>query len=768
MNEYDEEGYNIEEECGTTHRISEEKNILRSIKEWTRHWKRVNEGDDSEIEEEQILSPPATIKYLARPETRGIGLVADLERVNRISRERELMACENDEEIYQVKAWKKWDVFANHVEAALETREHRVIFYMHLGTLMDEEMRRIVRNNANTTENALNQEAILDIIYTVDKWYSNYFSATTGTSVVLSGGSRGGVSSDISADDLMEEEESAKKELLNLWNLRTRLFFLAYPNKWLTDQTKGEDIVELHDLLKYGEEGGCLVDVKTPVLSFDLQTMILACEALYRCWAELPFSRGLLRYVELLKARYAALGAVMFSDMNTLNVPEWRTTYTQGDQTFYHVNQAYVVKCNATLGNVERAMIDFQSLLSDLGRVSPTPMPYNMPLTMNLPQGHVTSKELHRCFSDWVCEYTEASRGEFIQKTFRKYIIAELVRSGEYSEYRQKNPLGDPNATNIISKLRPNDMDRFRKHITGASLKELIRSTSDAVGMITARNELALASLEYFCVETSITRIEWSTWFTRKNGAKASSLKGKSCFPMVIQTCTGGYVVWCPWMQYLPRRQRRSLKRRKQAFTGVCRLYSILNFHEAFHLACALMIRHYRDIWNAMVCKHSSSSTRTPKNIASEVTMMYEQARRVLVHIYGGCALDDHLFKRIMKGLDYDGEPFRARIFDRDVYLESQKSLTHRNVSPYELQCAQRDFESKEENRRRKHYDKIRALYIHPVLEEVELFPELFSEETLDERHPIKGKQHSQTTYTCEMSRHDIARVELIPTTDKS
>ena len=749
------------EECGTTYGISDETNILRPITQWTRHWKRVNEGDDSEIEEDDG-SLPTTIKYLARPETRGIGLVSELQNVNNISRKRELRACETDEEIYQVKAWKKWDVFANHVEDALEIREHRVVFYIHLGTLMDEEMTRIIQHNHNnTTEMSLNQEAIIDIISAIDDWYSKYFSAVTGTSFALSGGNRGGVSSDISGDDLMEEEESAKKELLNLWNLRTRLFFLAYSNKWLTDKTKGEDIVELYDLIKYGEEGGCLVDVKTCILGYDLRTMIRACEALYRCWTELPFSRGLLRYVELLKARYASLGAVIFSDDNTLNVAEWRTAYTKDDQTFYHVNQSFVVKCNDTLGNVERSMIAFQRLLSELGRVAPTPHPYNTPLTMEIQQDAVSSKEMHSCFSDWVCEYTSASRGEFIQKNFRKYIIAELVRPGEYSEYRQKNPLGDPNATNIISKLRPNDMDRFRMHITGAPIKDLIQSTSDAVGMITARNELSIASLEYFCSESSITRIEWSSCFVRKVGAKASLLKGKTCFPIIIQTSTGGYVVWCPWMQYMPR--RHSNKRRKRAFGGTCRMYSILRFHEAFHLMCVLMVRHYRDIWSALVRKHSSSSTRTPKNIASEVTVMYEQARRVLVHVYGGCGLDEDLFHIIMKGLDYDGGPYRASEFDRDAFVSDQP---HNNISAYIITRAQKEFNAKEDDRRRKHYEHIRSLYIPPVLEEVELFPELFSDAPL-EYQCVDRKQQSQTVYTCEKSRQDIERVDLLAAIDE-
>jgi len=773
----------------TTAGISEDDNTLRPVREWMRTCGNSSslysrEDEDGDEDEDAVT----IIKYKTKPETRGLELVDDLVDVDYFTMERELQACENEEEVLEVILWKKWDTFARYVGEALEIREHRVIFYLYLGALMDTEMRRVVEEqtaNRGEFSLALNQSAIVDIIETIDEWYGDYFSATTGTTAGLSEGSRGGVSADITADDLMEEEESAIRELLTLLTIRTRLFFLAHCEKWLSDETRGSDIKELYDLMEYGEEGGCLVDVETPILKYDVDTFVKACDALYRSWQELPFSRGLLRYIELLKARFASLSAIIFNNFRTLNVEAYRTTIKGDDddnsKVMVHVNKEFIIRCNDTLENVERSLISFQTLLSWLGRVVPTPYPYNIPVEAPPRVGDGdngggggggggedegedarmvgSSKELFVCFSEWVMDYTNSkhtSRDQFIMKNFRKKIIAELVRPGEFSQYRQKYPLGDPNATNIISKLRPKDMDRYRQHIIGSTIPEMIQSTSDAVGMVTGRNELSVACLEYFCNEIEHTRIAWSSWVVRSFDARPSLLCGKTCFPVIIQT-VGGYSVWCPWYSYLvghreeeeeeeydsPTMRKRTMNSRKHN-----KLYSVLCFHEAVHLACVLMVRHYGEIFEAMERKHSASSTRTSANIAMEVSDMYFQAQCILVNVFGGACLQDDIFEKVIgsTGLWDDG-PYVAKTFDPKVHIDAiltkrgtrggsnnnNNNNNSNNISAFVIKRAQRAFEEAEEKRRKKHYERVRSIVVPPILEAKQLFAGMFGDDDDDE-----------------------------------
>jgi hypothetical protein len=737
-----QEGVDIDCTPSTTSGIC--GHTLRHVEAWEHHWNKgaANPANDN--------SGTTVISYMTKPETRGLALVSNLAKIDVLSLGRELSTCETEEEAEELKLWKKWDVFADHAQDAMESREHRVVFYIHLGLLMDEELHRVVRHSFDDQPVMLNQEAILDIIFSVDEWYSEYFSSVTGTSASLSGGSRGGVSANISADDLDEEESSAKQELNNLWNLRTRLFFLGHVNKWLQDKTRGIDIEELHDLLKYGEEGGCLVDTKTRVLGYDVKTLTLACSSLYRCWTELSFSKGLLQYVELLKARCASLSAVMFSDTDTLNVSDFRTTIVSEGETLYHVNQRFVSKCHETLGNVDRCLVGFRRLLDSLGRLAKVPSLYNAPFGQESLDGTTSSLDLHICFAEWVCEYAKGSRGDFVMKNFRKHIIAELVRPGEYSEYREKNPLGDPNATNIISKLRPNDMDKIRKHITGSTIPTIIQSTSDAVGMVTARSELAIVALAYFCDETSIIRMEWSEWLVRRGGAKASLLLGKTCFPIMIQT-VGGYAVWCPWTQYGSRKRKRG---------SHCKLYSVLRFHEAFHLTCTLVIRHYRDIFEAITNKYQGSSTQTPKSIATQITNVYCQARNVLVHVFGCCGLDKDIHDRIMSDLgDGEWELYKKREFDEKAFLARKKGST--SVRTHAIQKEREVFDKKEFARRTAHYDAVRSVHIPPTMSAPELFPDLYEKTDDAGRDVDKTDVALSVTYTGKKERGEIVRAQF-------
>jgi hypothetical protein len=722
------------------------------------------------------------ISFLPKPETRGFNIDEDLEEIDEIVES--MKTCETESERTQLKAWKRWDVMMEHAQDAMQARVHRAKFFHHLNELTDSEIERIVHNDEPY---AVNTDAIVRVSEDIESWYHKEYNEVTGTTRSLSGCVDSG---DDSFNDLSEEEKSVGKEVLCVWVLRGRLLFLSRHDYWMSCDTRGKDIKDLHNMFQYGVEGGCLVDESAPILGYDMRTLVMAGDSLYRCWTELPFSKGVVEYIDLLRVRCATISSVMFPiGSDTLNRPDMCSVCGECE----HTNMTFIEWSLSTLGNVDRCMVAFKTLLTRMGRIAPTPWPYGRPFGMvERQEGHSEEEEtakssmlLFKCFRDWISDFCNTTRADSIRKKFNKHIVEEFVRPGEYSVYRKKYPMGDPNATNIVSKLRPNDIDRMRSQITGSKLQTIMSNDTDAVGFVTARNEIAIAALEYFCAENVSLDFVWNGgWLVRKALAKWTYLKrSSSVFPKIIQT-VGGFLVWCPWVATLKgkwdffdeilssSRERRGEsgykiglhirqlmskvpKNRVRKILGcnqTC-IFSALHLHEALHLACVLNVKHNREIAAALVMKSTSydGEVRLRKPIRvllEEVTKVYLQARTVLVKIFGGCNLEPKVWNAVM----CDGvvatttRPIRKYVrarFDHEKFSGQYDHVVRRE---------RKAFEEEEEERMKAYFERARRLKVPSVVEWSALFPDMDVRSTR-KALPVSTNKRSKTIVPVKLIR---------------
>ncbi len=374
-------------------------------------------------------------------------------------------------------------------------------------------------------------------------------------------------------------------EILPLWVNVIRTHAFVFMEHCFTCKTSGEQLPALSRLIETGSDGGCLVDLHTPVMDYPLTLLFKAIESLHVGWRELQYSEDLWTYVNLLFSRYAILSVSMFTDRSSLDredmidveelteeehgyqrelkkkmkelsggtrienkkEEEYKGEVDEVDvialeaEGQYRVNETFFEQGDAVLGSIKR------ELMTHLMLVDFTQGKY-----LEVSPEEADSRERERllgAYRDWAVQYVEGARATAILQLFRDNLVGELVRPGERERFRMRWPTRDPNDTNIVSRLRPKDIERYRKNLMEASMKDVIMGTKDFNGMHTGRNELAFSVIRYY-TEECLDSSRLDGLFIRRRGlSDPEDIKeiGWDPVPPVIVQSLGCYMVWCPW-----------------------------------------------------------------------------------------------------------------------------------------------------------------------------------------------------------------------------
>lgn len=378
-------------------------------------------------------------------------------------------------------------------------------------------------------------------------------------------------------------------EIQPLWLILIRLHAFGVIDRWFECKTAGRHLKHLYKLIATGSDGGCLVDTSTPILEYPLSTLFKAIESLYAGWRELQYSGDLETYVDLLFSRYAIFSISTFTDQSKLDrddmvdveelTPEehfeqeslrkqleenatggTRVNSRKGifeeeeedsdgeidvvaleAQGRYRINSVFLDDGEAVLGSIKRELVTHNMLISlTEGKYTP----------ITLEESNVAQIEpLMAAFKRWATDYIDAVRSSSIVDQFRSNLPGQLVRPGERERFQKRYPFRDPNDTNVVSYLRPRDIERYRNKLMQAAPADIINGIEDFEGMHTGRNEFAFAIIRYY-TEEQLESSRMDGLFIRRNGLTnpedVASLGDTPLPPVILQTL-GCYMVWCPW-----------------------------------------------------------------------------------------------------------------------------------------------------------------------------------------------------------------------------
>jgi hypothetical protein len=383
-----------------------------------------------------------------------------------------------------------------------------------------------------------------------------------------------------SGGSIMPDEE----EILPLWINIVRCEALSGMDEYVNERITGARLDSLRKLMEKGSGGGCLVDLYTPILSYAQSTLVRAIESLYTNWRELEATADLLTYISLLFLRYSVLSVSMFTDQSVLDredmtdveaLPaEYRDQLGKDDAAveateMYRVNEKFFIEGEAILGSMDRERTTYQMLVNQTrGR-------YQHQCVEEADDE--TCARLLDAYKRWAVPYMDGPRATAILEHFRGGLLGEMIRPGERERFRVRWPYRDPNDTNVVSRLRPKDIERYRKVLMSAAPEAIIRGKQDFSGMHTGRNELARSILRYFTEETlQTTRLD--NFYVRRRALtdpeEVAEFGWDPCPAVIIQTL-GCYMVWFPWDD-----------------TAV----SVYHFPIALYVACDRYLRDYHDI----------------------------------------------------------------------------------------------------------------------------------------------------------------------------
>ncbi len=496
----------------------------------------------------------------------------------------------------------KWEGFVKIVGKKLpESSHHRAEVYSVLNDLLDEallvEMNRLALHGgayrqdefSEYEEDWWTQQETLEARYCVQivnqllcGYYWNYRQVMKS---VLIGKQKG-------AGSLMPDEE----EILPLWISIVRCeAFTGMENT--SDRTAGAQLEALRKLMETGSGGGCLVDLHTPILGYTQSTLFRAIESLYTNWRELEVTPDLLHYISLLFLRYSILSVSMFMDQTVVDredmtdvealPPDYRNQLGDDDVALestemYRVNEKFFLEGEAILGSMERERTTYQMLVNLTGGA------YRHQCEEEADTD--VCKRLLDAYKAWAVGYMNGPRATAILDHFRQDLLGEMIRPGERERFRVRWPYRDPNDTNVVSRLRPKDIERYRKFLMSAAHETIIQGDQDFSGLHTGRNELSRSILRYFTEEAlQTTRLD--DFYIRRrvlaNPEEVAEFGWEPCPAVIIQTL-GCYMVWFPW---------------KNAAV------SVYNFPIALYVACDRYLRDYNDVIRSKWAKDGDSES---------------------------------------------------------------------------------------------------------------------------------------------------------------
>lgn len=414
-----------------------------------------------------------------------------------------------------------------------------------------------------------------------------------------------------SAKNATEREANLpnEEEIMPLWINIIRLHAFVHLDRYFCNKTSGSGLPELLRLMQKGTTGGCLVDLFVPIVDYPLTTLFKAIESLYTAWRELQFTQDLEMYFNLLFLRYCILSITVFTDTVVLDRPDMiqeeelpEEFHTQqinlrkkveknkhGTQVYdknktndeedidyalleataqYRVNEKFMQEGEAILGSMKRELMTHRMLISLTEGCYMYQSSEEVDQSLFLP--------LMNSYKAWAVAYTDGPRATSIIQHFRDNLIGQMIRPGERERFRIKFPIREANATNVVSRLRPKDIERYRERLLNASVNKIIMGEEDFSGMHTGRNELAYAILRYYTEEQlESTRLEGL--FLRKESLVDPNDVvefGWDPTPAVIIQSLGCYIVWFPWNDSA---------------------VSVHHFPVAFYISCAQFLKDYHD-----------------------------------------------------------------------------------------------------------------------------------------------------------------------------
>ncbi len=325
-----------------------------------------------------------------------------------------------------------------------------------------------------------------------------------------------------------------------------------------------------------------VVSAEVPVLTYCQSDLVMATRALSMRWySNLFYFSGLEKYVGILKARFVMLVSFPASakTLDRVGLYDLNPAVVDGDQgrqaaAIKHIpNMTFLHKMMGIFVPMERDIMTHQRL------VAQAEVCVQSPIWSNVQQRTLVWKIV----TAWMQRYTDAARGQFIAKRFRKCVMAALVRVGEPEIFVQKYPNFNCNPRNIVSKLRPNDSRKYDSQFLTPALRDVIHSTLAAFvtqisgdtsssssssascfsfekadvedretppDHVSARRELLIHCLDQLFQETNQS-LQFEVFLIRNLGASPQDisevlLKSKTEALVIILQTLSGFSVWNP------------------------------------------------------------------------------------------------------------------------------------------------------------------------------------------------------------------------------
>src|SRR6056297_192671 len=622
------------------------------------------EHDDYDKNDSQMTEQ--LIEYERKPEDKYILFDEEFKLLKKDMKTKQKKGTfESETEFIDYYQMKKWQILSCYCEDSMISRFHRSKFMKKLYKTIRYDIIRIMNDYVNGGSPSTKEKYKSNVVIWEDqmkkvfvhicKWNFSEFSLLYGTSKRYANFVNN--ASDGKLDDIVEEKECFKRENLCFWICYNYLFFVLGAKKWLFCQTKGKDLKTLFYLFSYSEDGGCLLSHNIPIIRYSQSIFIQSCELLYRYLPELVYNKDIKDYVEVLKIRFSMLSMTKFPEGYQKDTFDMEGMYEKGPDQKYQVSMAFIHKSLETLQNIDRTICHYEYTCNSLGISDKAGILYNAliisenraiksiesvlkelkdtsvsKVCLEIPS-EVYGNMLFQVFQNWCKTYLSGYRQNYIIPRFRQQIYNEWVRPGEYLAFIDRWPLKEANGRNIVSSIRPGDIDRLHPIVLTKKPDEVILNNKNCVGMIQSKNLASCLMIEYFFTENTSNSINWTNVYKGYIESDVESIRKEAIGePCIIKTFCG-YLVYCPWidLSYLGISKKKS---RNYIPKGT--VYNFLRFHEAYHFWCMRILQDYKKIAAFSIKKYKHSNTKTPKKLARRFFEFYMIARTSILRLFRG------------------------------------------------------------------------------------------------------------------------------------